>query len=155
MNLRKVIPLFAFLAVAVAGVSYAAIPAADGTITACKDNKGVLKVIDAEAGQTCGPNQQQLTWNEQGPAGISGYEVVSSTAGSGGAGDWKTFSVACPAGKKVLGGGLSSTSGLQTGLAVVGEYPTSDNNGWVGGIAETIPQPDDWHGRIWAICATV
>lgn len=62
----------AALVIGIAGVSYAAIPASNGTITACKDNKGILKVIDAEAGQTCSANQQLLTWNQQGPAGPQG-----------------------------------------------------------------------------------
>jgi hypothetical protein len=61
----------AVLAIA-AGVSYAAIPSSTGTISACKDTKGALKVIDAEAGQTCGANQQLLTWNQQGPPGPAG-----------------------------------------------------------------------------------
>ena len=58
-----------------AGVSYAAIPSSNGTISACKDNKGALKVIDAEAGQTCNTNQQLLTWNQQGPQGPPGSAV--------------------------------------------------------------------------------
>jgi hypothetical protein len=67
---RKLMSLAA-LAVAIAaiaGVGYAAIPAANGVISTCKDSKGALKVIDAEAGQTCNANQQLLTWNQQGAA---------------------------------------------------------------------------------------
>jgi hypothetical protein len=54
----------AAIAVGIAGVSSAAIPSANGTISACKDAKGGLKVIDAEAGQTCPSNQQLLTWKQ-------------------------------------------------------------------------------------------
>ena len=50
----------------------AAIPAADDVITACKDQKGALKVIDAEGGQTCSNNQQVLAWNQQGRLGDVG-----------------------------------------------------------------------------------
>lgn len=64
-----------------AGVAYAAIPSANGTISACKDNKGSLKVIDADAGQTCNPNQQLLTWNQQGPQGPIGPAGAQGAAG--------------------------------------------------------------------------
>jgi Bacterial protein of unknown function (DUF899) len=39
-----------------------------------EDNKCVTKAIDAEAGQPCSNSQQLLTWNQQGPAGISSHE---------------------------------------------------------------------------------
>jgi hypothetical protein len=72
MNLKKVILIVSALAVIAAGVSYAAIPSADGTISACKSNKGALKMIDAEAGQSCPDGQQLLSWNQQGTAGPQG-----------------------------------------------------------------------------------
>jgi hypothetical protein len=80
MHIRKLIPLAALLIAAVASVSYAAIPSSSGTISACKDNKGVLKVIDAEAGQTCAGNAQPLTWNQQGAAGPAGPQGAPGTA---------------------------------------------------------------------------
>lgn len=64
----------------VTGVGYAAIPGSDGTISACKDSKGALKVIDAEAGQTCTGNQQPLEWNQQGQPGPQGPTGPSGTA---------------------------------------------------------------------------
>jgi hypothetical protein len=60
-KLHILIAVAGLLAVA-AGVGYAAIPGSDGTISACKDARGGLKVIDAEAGQTCKSDQQLLTW---------------------------------------------------------------------------------------------
>ena len=81
---RKLISLAA-LAVAIAaitGVGYAAIPSSNGVISACKDSKGTLKVIDAEAGQTCNANQQPLTWNQQGPAGSQGPAGPQGAPGS-------------------------------------------------------------------------
>ena len=64
--MKKLHILIAALAVAVVagGVGYAAIPSADGTISACKDSTGALKVIDAEAGETCRAGQELLTWNQ-------------------------------------------------------------------------------------------
>jgi hypothetical protein len=140
--------------VSLAGLAYAAIPAGNGTISACKDNKGTLKVIDAEAGASCPSNQQQLTWNQQGPPGVSGYEVVHGSEAVA-VGDWQVFVAMCPPGKKVVGGGVYSTTGLQRGLVISSEYPTSDNDGWVGVLTETIAQPDTWTGRAVAVCASV
>jgi hypothetical protein len=81
---RKAIIIGALLvAVAAARVGYAAIPSADGTISACKNSKGALKVIDAEAGQTCTDGQQLLTWNQQGPASAAGTIQSGHAAGVG------------------------------------------------------------------------
>lgn len=64
-----------------ATAAYAAIPSANGVISACTDNKGVLKIIDAEAGQTCSGNQQPLTWNHQGPVGPVGPQGPQGARG--------------------------------------------------------------------------
>jgi len=72
VHIRKLIPIAALLLVVIAGVSYAAIPSSNGTISACKDRNGVLRVIDADAGQTCAGNSQLLTWNQQGVPGSQG-----------------------------------------------------------------------------------
>ena len=41
------------------------IPSSDGTITACRHNQsGALRIIDAEAGQTCKASETQLTWKD-------------------------------------------------------------------------------------------
>ena len=46
-------------------VSGAMIPSSDGTITACRNNQsGALRIIDAEAGQTCKASETQLTWKD-------------------------------------------------------------------------------------------
>ena len=60
------------LLAALAATTYAAIPGANGVISACKDAKGGLKVIDAENGATCSSNQVSLSWNQQGPTGATG-----------------------------------------------------------------------------------
>jgi hypothetical protein len=71
--------------VVLAGVGYAAIPSADGTISACKSSKGALKVIDVEAGQSCPDGQQLLAWNQQGrqgePGSALGYALVADSGG--------------------------------------------------------------------------
>src|SRR5829696_3800962 len=46
-------------------VSGPMIPSSDGTITGCRHNQsGALRIIDAEAGQTCKASETQLTWKE-------------------------------------------------------------------------------------------
>jgi len=68
---RWIVALGVVAAVA-AGVSYAAIPSLNGTISACVDAKGGLKVIDVDNAATCGPNTTPLTWNLRGPQGLTG-----------------------------------------------------------------------------------
>ena len=82
-KLHILIAVAGLLAVA-AGVGYAAIPGANGTINACKDARGGLKVIDVEAGQTCKSDQQLLTWNQQGPQGPAGPQGPQGPAGEPG-----------------------------------------------------------------------
>lgn len=48
------------LLVATSGVAVAAIPGGDGAVTACVSSGGVIKVIDAEQGQTCPENQTTI-----------------------------------------------------------------------------------------------
>jgi len=60
------------VAAVAAGVSYAAIPSLNGTISACVDAKGGLKVIDVDNGAACGANTTPLTWNQRGLQGLTG-----------------------------------------------------------------------------------
>jgi hypothetical protein len=54
------------------GVAHAAIPDADGDITACVNRLGGVRIIDTETGQACSRFEQMLEWNQQGPAGPPG-----------------------------------------------------------------------------------
>jgi hypothetical protein len=54
------------------GIAWATVPAADGTITACYRSSGLLRIIDAEAGETCRDNETLLAWNEEGMQGPEG-----------------------------------------------------------------------------------
>lgn len=67
------------------GIAYAGIPSADGTITACfTKSGGALRVIDAEAGQTCAKNEIQLQWSKQGVPGPQGPQGPAGPAGPAG-----------------------------------------------------------------------
>lgn len=49
------------------GLAYATIPGSGGVIHACYSNaNGRLRVIDAEAGETCANNETALDWNRTG-----------------------------------------------------------------------------------------
>lgn len=61
----------ASVAVVIAGISFAAIPGADGTIRGCFNKKTkVLRVINAEAGKTCKTAENPLSWNVEGPPAL-------------------------------------------------------------------------------------
>src|SRR5215212_1960189 len=63
-----VVALVALL-IAASGAAIADIPSLsegnEGIITACRDNRsGVLRVIDAEGGQTCSSKETEITWQD-------------------------------------------------------------------------------------------
>jgi len=64
-----------------AGVAYA-IPDLTGVIHGCyKDSDGKLRVIDTDAGETCGPSEIGLDWNQQGPIGPTGPQGPAGPQG--------------------------------------------------------------------------
>jgi hypothetical protein len=63
-----------------AGVAWAAIPAADGTITACYNAKsGKLRVVD---GTPCKKKEKALTWNQAGQTGPTGEPGAPGAPGA-------------------------------------------------------------------------
>lgn len=77
--------LIATVAVA-GGVAYSAVPAASGVITGCYNpGSGQLRVVDAEAGQSCGRSELQVTWNQTGPQGAQGPAGPQGPQGPAGA----------------------------------------------------------------------
>jgi hypothetical protein len=72
----------AALLVLAGGAAYATIPAANGVIHGCYSNgNGGLRVIDADAGQTCGRHESPLTWNQAGPPGAMGATGPTGATG--------------------------------------------------------------------------
>lgn len=58
---------------AASGTALAAIPSANGVITACYlPRVGILRVVDVEQGQSCRKQEQTLTWNLAGLPGPKG-----------------------------------------------------------------------------------
>src|SRR5215211_2056620 len=149
------------------GVAYAGIPASNGVISACKDNKGALRLIDAEAGQSCNANQQLLTWNQQGPPGpaaTSGREIVGGESLQSNGATLKNATAYCPSGKVPLGGGAAlyavaadGSATLADGIALQSSGPIHELNGVTGWFAlarvvnPTTASPA-WKLTVTAIC---
>jgi hypothetical protein len=151
---------------AVAGVAYGAIPSSDGTITACVDPKGGIKIVDVETGVTCGTGKKALSWNQQGaagpagPAGVSGYETVSATSTTDSTSSRSMVAI-CPYGKKVIGGGgyvwRPSVGGgtlIVHGIGLV-QNGALNENGWTASAEEIVPTSDSCYLQVRAICANV
>lgn len=132
------------------GVAAAAIPnSGTGIITACyQKQRGMLRVIDAQAGEHCRKSERQLSWSQKGPQGpagppgpqgpqgepgISGREVVSASFTAEGqppcppnalcALQTTRKAALCPAGKNVLGGGYLLTQNQLVRHDVYGSRP--------------------------------
>jgi hypothetical protein len=68
-----------------AGVGYAAIPGSNGVISSCYNTHGgQLRVIDADAGQSCSASEKSLTFNQQGPKGDTGATGPKGDTGATG-----------------------------------------------------------------------
>ena len=85
-----------------------------------------------------------------GTSGITGWQYVITPGQVVPAGDRAAAEVDCPAGKKVLGGGVSSTWWIPY---VYHSAPQRDLSGWRGAIWNT--GPIDVTVFVWAICAYV
>jgi len=169
MRINRVVPIAVGVAVliGIGGVAAAQIPSADGTISSCyTKSTGAIRILDGDSG-SCKKGETSLTWNQHGNPGIngtngtngvSGYSIVTSDKAFGG-GTFATVDVDCPAGKKVLGGGVSavdegtgrdvSTSALTINTSTA----KADGSGWFAGIETQGGFPVTV--RVRAQCATV
>jgi hypothetical protein len=78
----------ALCVLSVGGFAYAAIPSggAGGTINGCyQKNNGQLRVIDAEAGDTCRKSEIALSWSQNGQRGATGLTGARGPTGPQGA----------------------------------------------------------------------
>ena len=69
-----------------AGVGYAAIPDSQtAVISGCYEKKtGILRVLDAQGGKSCGFWETPITWNQRGPAGPIGPQGLAGAKGDKG-----------------------------------------------------------------------
>lgn len=156
----KRLPAVATIVIALiigAGIAYASIPGPDGVIHGCYKTsnpaQGALIVIDSAA--SCPSGYTALNWNQtgpQGPAGISGYEVVHDVFVANN-GTETTHVTNCPVGKTAFGGGYDPTvhttlvqitadAPFIQGIITTGWYVTVQNN-----------FGNNMNVHAWAICA--
>jgi hypothetical protein len=124
---------------------------ADGGVTSDDVRNRSLRRIDFRPGQLPpGPTGPQ---GPAGPPGLSGREQVASETPLTAAGP-KNLTVTCPAGKKVLGGGVEVSGNGRNRVTVVENKPSGDN-AWEGEAFEAVSTTATWKIVVHAICATV
>jgi hypothetical protein len=115
-------------------------------------NPGAVRVIDAEAGQTCRSNETAFQWNSKGPSGVvSGREVLTVTQTSEGTNDNATARVDCPEGKLPLTGGTRVSEGPQFARLTMNE-PHPDGRGWRGQAVEVVTTDLRWAITVTVVC---
>lgn len=142
----------------VTGIAGAAIPAADGTITACRNGKGVLKVINAEAGKKCPKGHKKLTWQSGAASAATGLDdahwVTQATPSDKTI--YKGLTVSCPVGEKAIAGGAQT---LKAGI--VAPQPaeaflrssTGSAGSWSASARNFGSINDSWYLRVRVLCA--
>jgi hypothetical protein len=160
-----VLALGGLLAVAGVGVASGAIPtSSDGVIHGCYQkpgllaNPGAVRVIDAEAGQTCRSNETAFQWNSKGPKGdpgprgpsgvVSGREIVTGSASAVGT-DNVIARANCPAGKLPLTGGANISDGAAFARLTMTE---PDGIGWRAQAVEVIQTDVEWTLTVKVVC---
>ena len=113
---RKLVPalLGAAAAMLLGSVAWAAIPDQVGVIHACYAKPGgALRVLDSDE-DACKAHETELAWSQAGqPSAVAGYQIVSGDAVTLAPGTSGEAQVACPAGKRALGGGYIADPSVQ------------------------------------------
>jgi hypothetical protein len=89
----------------------------------------------------------------QGPPGVSAREQVNAESPQNSLPS-KTLTVACSAGKKVLGGGVEISGPGRNRVSVTENHAAGDN-GWEAEAFEVVATPATWKLVVHAICASV
>ena len=90
----------------------------------------------------------------QGSPGISGYQVITAASTSD-ATSGKAVAVNCPAGEKVLGGGISPETASTDTLVADNSYPNNNNTQWFVSAWDLAGTPSAWTLVGYAVCANV
>ena len=99
-----------------------------------------------------GPQGPEGPAGAQGQPGLSGVENVTAESVSNSTSS-KAMDVACPAGKRLIGGGARLYNGGSF-VAVDESYPLNDTT-WRATAYEVNPTGANWSVRVFAICAVV
>lgn len=138
-----------------------------GSVGAANVKAGSLLASDFHAGQlpagpvgpqgpqgATGPQGPQGVAGAQGSPGISGYQVVTNSSATDTT-PGKAIAVNCPAGEKVLGGGISPETANTDTLAAVNSYPDNNDTQWFVSAVDLTNPSSAWTLAGYAICANV
>jgi hypothetical protein len=133
------------------------------TIQACVNSQnGNTRIVD-NANQ-CRQNEYPVQWNVTGPPGpagpqgspgLSGYYLAGTSGTVSGNGAIQP-TVVCPAGKKVVSGGIYVSYEFRDHFTTVASYPLADFSGWrvLSRYNDCTDSTRCWY-NIYAICANV
>jgi hypothetical protein len=124
---------------------------ADGSVSSADVRNGSLHRVDFRPGQIPhGPTGPQ---GPPGAPGVSGREQTASETPLTSTSP-KNLTVNCPAGKKVLGGGVE-ISGAGRGRVTAVENKPNGDSAWEGEAFEAVSTNATWKLVVHAICATI
>jgi hypothetical protein len=124
---------------------------APNAVTAAKVRNGSLLKADFKAGQLpAGPTGPQ---GPAGPAGAPGLSAVErvETSSPNNSSTTKVVQIACPAGKRLIGGGARVNGGSPK-VALWASFPDNDNI-YRANASETDSFIPSWSLTVYAICA--
>lgn len=128
---------------------------AANAVTSAKVQNGSLVKGDFRAGSLpagpAGPAGLAGPAGPAGPSGLSGVERVETTSANTSTTSKSVF-LACPTGKRLIGGGARVTGGSPR-VAILTSYPDNDNI-WRASAAETTATASNWTLTVYSICAT-
>ncbi|HET9460318.1 MAG TPA: hypothetical protein VFO56_00025 [Gaiellaceae bacterium] len=154
------------LTVALGGTSYATVlnvpkgsvgtpQLKNSAVTSLKVKNRSLLRVDFAPGQLAagpaGPAGPAGAAGPAGPPGLSGVERVEVTSVSN-SGSSKSGAMACPAGKRLLGGGARLNPALPQ-VALQSSHPDNDNV-YRATAREVVATGSSWSLTVFAICAT-
>lgn len=126
---------------------------AAGSVTSAKVKNRSLLRVDFAAGQLlAGPAGPQGPAGPAGAPGVSGVERNDATGASNSAASKAAF-LACPAGKRLLGGG-ARVNGTNVPVGIVQSFPDNDNV-WRASAREMVSTQAAWSLTVFTICGTV
>jgi hypothetical protein len=122
---------------------------AGNAVTSAKVRNGTLVKADFKGNQLpAGPTGPV---GPAGPPGLSGLERVEFTSPNNSQ-PLKSYSVTCPSGKRLLGGGARLNPSL-VGVGIAQSYPSDDNIYRVS-AREFVANPSSWSVTVFAVCAS-
>jgi hypothetical protein len=127
----------------------------NAVISAKVKNRSLLRV-DFAAGQLpAGPTGPQGPAGPAGPAGppgLSSVERIDTTSANNSTTSKSVF-LACPSGKRLIGGGARVNGGSPR-VAILTSFPDNDNI-WRASAGETTATAANWSLTVFSICAVV